>query len=140
MKKIIRGVGSGLPIVQEWLGLSGGFLLIEDNLRDGTVVTISFAQASNQIEGTPNPAHDAALHCPMGPPSLSTRQKQVLSLVLELGEAGPTIVSRELRVALSTAYRDLAFLEESGLIRADESGKRVLTERGSEYLDNLLTQ
>ncbi|MBS3956615.1 MAG: hypothetical protein KGZ40_03665 [Clostridiales bacterium] len=140
MKRIIRGVGSGLPIVQEWLGLSGGFLLIEDNLRDGTVVTISFAQASHQADSIPDSAHDTAPHYPVDLPALSTRQKQVLSLVLELGEAGPTIVSRELRVALSTAYRDLAFLEESGLIRADESGKRVLTERGSQYLDSLLTR
>lgn len=41
MKKYIRGVGSGLPYVQEYLSLKGGSLTIEDNLHEGTVVTIS---------------------------------------------------------------------------------------------------
>ena len=64
---------------------------------------------------------------------LTTRQKHVLALVLESGSAGPSIVSRELAVGLSTAYRDLASLEELGLIVA-ESGKRTLTEKGLAYL------
>lgn len=138
MKAVIRGVGSGLPIVREWLGLSGGSLLIEDNLKDGTVVTVTFRDRDtslSDIDDTPCDAHPRSL---FSPPVLSTRQKQVLSLVLELGEVGPTIVSRELQVALSTAYRDLACLESEGLIQSDETGKRVLTEQGSRYLDTLL--
>jgi Mn-dependent DtxR family transcriptional regulator len=57
---------------------------------------------------------------------------------MELGSAGPSAVARELSVALSTAYRDLASLEEAGLIVADESGKRALAERGITLLDSLL--
>jgi Mn-dependent DtxR family transcriptional regulator len=57
---------------------------------------------------------------------------------MELGSAGPSIVARELAVGLSTAYRDLASLEEAGLIVADESGKRALTERGVTLLDTIL--
>lgn len=41
MKRYIRGVGSGLPYVQQYMESKGGCLLIEDNLTQGTVVTIS---------------------------------------------------------------------------------------------------
>lgn len=43
MKHYIRGVGSGLPIVREYLGFSHGSITIEDNLGTGSVVTISMA-------------------------------------------------------------------------------------------------
>jgi DeoR/GlpR family transcriptional regulator of sugar metabolism len=69
---------------------------------------------------------------------LTTRQKHVLALVLESGSAGPSIVSRELGVGLSTAYRDLASLEEHGLI-VSEGGKRTLTEKGLSYLGTAST-
>jgi predicted DNA-binding transcriptional regulator YafY len=45
-------------------------------------------------------------------------------------------VAKELAVGLSTAYRDLAFLEELGLIEA-EGGKRTVTEQGLCFLDDL---
>ena len=41
MKHYIRGVGSGLPYVQQYMEDKGGSLDIEDNLDGGTVVTIS---------------------------------------------------------------------------------------------------
>jgi DNA-binding transcriptional ArsR family regulator/anti-sigma regulatory factor (Ser/Thr protein kinase) len=127
MKQHIRGVGSGLPIVRECLTFAGGTVEVDDNLGRGTVVTLRVRPAQ-RVESTPDaPA-----------PRLSQRQKQVLSLVMELGSAGPSAVARELSVALSTAYRDLASLEEAGLIVADESGKRALTERGITLLDSLL--
>jgi DNA-binding transcriptional ArsR family regulator len=130
MKGFIRGVGSGLPIVKECLGFAGGAVDIDDNLGRGTVVTLRVA---------PRPKVEDVDLVPAGrPPRLSDRQKQVLSLVMELGVAGPSVVARELRVGLSTAYRDLASLEEAGLIVADESGKRALTERGVALLDTIL--
>lgn len=144
MKGVIRGVGSGLPIVNDYLSVSGGALDIDDNLGYGTVVTIRsghrepeqplVSPPAPEAPGDPQPSAFA------GYPPLSTRQKQVLSLVLELGEVGPTIVSNELAVALSTAYRDLAYLEHNGLIQSDASGKRVLTPEGSSYLDSLFAQ
>jgi DNA-binding transcriptional ArsR family regulator len=119
MKRHIKGVGSGLPIVRECLSFAGGTVEIDDNLDRGTVVTLRAA---------PRPQVTRLPH----------RQKQVLSLVMELGSAGPSAVARELSVGLSTAYRDLASLEEAGLIVADESGKRALTERGVTLLDSIL--
>ena len=41
MKDYIRGVGSGLPMVKEYLKFSNGRLVIEDNIKDGAVVTIA---------------------------------------------------------------------------------------------------
>lgn len=138
MKDFIRGVGSGLPIVSEFLNHNGGRLEIEDNLGRGTVVTLVL-RPEQQTDVTPSavelPAPGSDLDDSM--PTLSLRQKKVLSLVLELGEVGPTLVSKELAVGLSTAYRDLASLEEYGLIDGDETGKRVLTAKGSAYLGRL---
>ena len=40
MKQYIRGVGSGLPYVQQYMRDKGGSLTIEDNIAGGAVVTI----------------------------------------------------------------------------------------------------
>lgn len=146
MKRAIRGVGSGLPIIREYLAHSGGGLGIDDNLGRGTVVTIRAGSADPDHRDPDSPATPTMLPpsekaVPAAPhPPLSTRQKQVLSLVLELGEAGPTAISNELSVALSTAHRDLAYLEHNGLIEASSSGRRVLTPEGASYLDSLFSQ
>jgi hypothetical protein len=129
MKKIIRGVGSGLPIVRETLAFAGGTIEIEDNLGSGTVVTLRAAH--------PDDAAEAATQAEEPLPRLTDRQKQVLSIILELGAVGPSVLSRELDVGVATAYRDLAFLEESGLIAADETGKRTLTTYGVTCLERV---
>lgn len=137
MKQVIRGVGSGLPVARECLQFAGGSIEVDDNLGGGTVVTL---RATPVTEPTPAPA--TAAETPPAddyePPVLSTRQKQVLSLAMELGSVGPTIVSRELGVGLSTAYRDLELLTNHGLISADDAGKRMLTDLGVRCLDALL--
>jgi DNA segregation ATPase FtsK/SpoIIIE-like protein len=154
MKRHIRGVGSGLPIVNDYLSLSGGRLTIEDNLGCGSVITLSCAtRVGPQPVAEPAPvgrygappaedhsqplfAEDHFAPRPVSSARLSTRQKQVLALVLESGSAGPSLVARELNIGISTAYRDLASLEEQGLILAD-GGKRTLTPEGLSYLDGL---
>lgn len=130
MKRVIRGVGSGLPIVRECLGFSGGTVSIEDNLGHGTVVTLRAERPAPAPDPPERPAPSAA-------PRLSVRQKQVLSLVMELGAAGPSVISHELGVGLSTAYRDLASLESLRLISSDDAGKRVLTSGGATVLEEL---
>ena len=107
-----------------------GTVEIDDNLGRGAVVTLKVSPRPKVAE-SPSGTLESS-------PRLSNRQKQVLSIVMELGSAGPSAVARELSVGLSTAYRDLASLEEAGLIVADESGKRALTERGVTLLDSIL--
>lgn len=41
MKRYIRGTGAGFPMVQEYLENAGGAISIEDNMGNGTVVTVS---------------------------------------------------------------------------------------------------
>ncbi len=41
MRRYIRGVGSGLPYVKQYMHDKGGSLKIEDNMSGGTVVTLS---------------------------------------------------------------------------------------------------
>jgi DNA-binding MarR family transcriptional regulator len=153
MKTYIRGVGSGFPIVRDFLSLSGGALAIEDNLGCGSVVTISSRPASrstapadeyllwsNQLASRVQEEQLPVAEVVETPrPRLTTRQTQVLALVLESGSAGPSLVAKELSVGLSTAYRDLAHLEELGLIEAD-NGKRTVTEQGLSFLDELITR
>ena len=129
MKHIIRGVGSGLPIVRETLTFAGGTVEIEDNLGRGTVVTLRAAAPTQ--DAPDGSSEDAPI------PRLTDRQKQVLSIILELGSAGPSVLSRELNVGVATAYRDLAFLEEAGLIAADDTGKRTLTAYGVTCLERV---
>lgn len=179
MKRYIRGVGSGLPLVRECLSLNEGTVEVEDNLGSGAVVTVSVAGLKGRVrapqppesviggaastnvsasvdsapsaqsarldssaagmapgdsfvlEPTTYPAHG-------GTSRLTNRQKRVLALVMDAGEAGPSLVARELAIGLSTAYRDLAHLEALGFIVADESGKRSLTPEGSAFLHSLL--
>lgn len=133
MKHVIKGVGSGLPVARECLTFSGGTIEIDDNLGTGTVVTLRLSINPPTPEAEREPTLEA-----YDPPPLSLRQKQVLSLVMELGAVGPTVISRELGVGLSTAYRDLEHLAQHGLISTDEAGKRVLTNQGVRCLDALL--
>jgi len=130
MKYVIRGVGSGLPIAREYLLHSGGSVSIEDNLGSGTVIT---------LKGQPVTAPQAldSEEPPGRSPRLSERQKQVLSLGMELGRVGPSLIASELDIAVSTAYRDLAFLEDLGFMQTDGTGKRTLTEDGALFLDEL---
>lgn len=46
MRRYIRGVGSGLPYVQQYMQDKGGSLRIDDNMAGGTVVTISIVPAA----------------------------------------------------------------------------------------------
>lgn len=136
MKHVIKGVGSGLPVARECLTFSEGTIDIDDNLGTGTVITLRVstpakaAPQSRPTIPTPRLVDDP-------PPDLSMRHKKVLSLVMEVGALGPSLVARELGVGLSTAYRDLEHLADLGLVEADLSGKRVLTEEGIQCLDAL---
>lgn len=54
MKKFIRGVGSGLPIVKETIRFSGGSIDIKDNINNGTVVILKINNNSTTIENPSN--------------------------------------------------------------------------------------
>ena len=167
MRQYIKGVGSGLTIAAECMGFEGGSVRIEVNLSGGTVVSAQSSRAEADpgenaaplLERASRPAPAAvsasmpsypdeggmiddssAVPASMPAPSahrLTDRHKRTLLLVVEVGAVGPSGVSRELSVALSTAHRDLAFLESEGFIRANPTGKRALTPLGVTYIEGL---
>ena len=129
MKGFIKGVGSGLPVASESLSFLGGHLSVAGNLNCGTVITLRVDSK------TPSSPEESAAALSSYSLSLTNRQKRVLSLIVELGAAGPSLIASEIDISLSTAYRDLMCLEERGLLKSDETGKRSLTSEGVKYLD-----
>lgn len=131
LKRYIKGVGSGLPVAKELLAHLDGILQIEDNLGQGTVVTLS-------LPGS-RPAETAAQPTtPRLKAALSERQLKILFLVLELGGCGPSLLAKELSISPSTAYRDLVALEAMSLVAADAEGRRSITDEGLRHLDGVL--
>ena len=131
MRRVIRGVGSGLPVAKEQLGFLGGTLTIEDNLEHGTVVTLS---VHREAPGPPPPGDLPARR----QPDVTARQKKVLLLIAELGAAGPTTIAKELDISHSTAYRELQALQTLNLATGKGKGKRTLTEEGIASLEEVL--
>ncbi|MGM0367726.1 MAG: ATP-binding protein [Actinomycetota bacterium] len=143
MKEYIRGVGSGLPIVKETITFSGGSINISDNIKSGTVVSLKIDTAqtspSDNRESKPatqaeNPETDESYE-DIYDLKLSGRQIKIMSLILELENAGPSIISNELGFSLSTSYRELIYLENKGFLTSNSSGKRALTQKGIKYLE-----
>jgi len=60
---------------------------------------------------------------------------KILFLILELEEAGPSRISKELGFSLSTSFRELTFLEKEGLLKTYASGKKRLSKKGAKYLE-----
>lgn len=134
MRQYIRGVGSGFPIVRDYLRFSNGRLIIEDNIKEGTVVTIQIdASTKNQ---DPIVYRDTPKLGDFDIADLTQRDYNVLSLAEELGAVGPTDVKQNLNIPVATAQRCLDRLESAGfLTRADNSKKRMLTDAGLSLLD-----
>ena len=129
MRKYIRGVGSGLPTVREYLRFSNGRLIIEDNIRKGTVVTIQVDDDKPRQE--PVVYREIPKHEEVSSEELSEREYNILILTQEMGLIGPTEVKQNLDISLATGHRELERLEEKGLIKKTENGKkRMLTNRG----------
>ena len=62
MKRYIRGVGSGLPIIKETITFSGGSVFIEDNINKGTVVSLKILGGGNETLETKNEQKPAGSH------------------------------------------------------------------------------
>lgn len=148
VKKMIKGVGSGLPIVKESLELMGGCVILEDNLSSGLVITLKgsrFEKASEESQSKPLSTGEEKVSDSKKPDvervsdedienKVSSRQKKVLMLLAEAGPQGPSSVAKELGLSAATAYRDLELLEKLDLI-ATREGKREITLRGQQFIN-----
>lgn len=121
-RRVVRGVGSGLPLAAGVLGAEGGTLDLSDNLAGGTVVTLAVAEGG-----------EGATHAP----APSDLQRRLLALLLEVAPAGPALLADELGLPLSICGRELVLLEHRGLVTRDAEGARSLTEAGAALLATL---
>lgn len=134
MKKYIRGVGSGLPIVKEYLDFSHGTITIEDNLNSGAVVTISLR---SKPEAAPEPARPARERRSIPMPPLTEREKDFLALFSEEGALGVTDLVHLTGAPASSTHATLKKLEEAGLVEQAAGRKRILTDLGYEIASSL---
>lgn len=119
MKKYIRGVGSGLPIVKDYLTLSHGTIKIEDNINQGAVITISLLR---DLEDK------AALKADKIP-SLTENDKVILRALLPNEALGITEMNHKTQIPNATIHKVFAKLEAVNLIESINK-KRQLTEKG----------
>jgi DNA-binding transcriptional ArsR family regulator len=121
----------------------GGSVTIEDNIGGGTVVTISVPvegeKGSSESEKAPEKSIQRRYPDAVPRINISERQQKVLITVLECGEVGPSTVAEQLEMSVSTAYRDLSVLEEHGLVITEDSGKRVISPLGRDYVEAIIS-
>jgi len=144
-KTYISGVGSGLSNVLHYANMLGGTLTIEDNLNQGTVVTLSLPsnngrtplQEASRTAIPENTDIDYEAFKPPTAMALTERQQEVLVAVKDCGHIGPSQVAELLDISIATAYRDLQYLEHQAYVYT-KSGKRIITKEGIQYLDTFI--
>ncbi len=121
MKRYIRGVGSGLPIVRDYLDTSHGHITIEDNINQGAVVTISLVAS---------PARDLAQDSSdYQTPSLTNNETIVLKALLPDKTLGITEMNHETGLPVASIHTVFSKMEQAGLIQKINK-KRTLTHEG----------
>ncbi len=147
MKRYIRGVGSGLPIVKDYLDSSDGTITIENNIGDGAVVTISKVRAQEKRADESMPAAESIhekyreyeqTQASMAIAPLSARERTLLSLLYTDGPLGVTALAQLNEIPASSTHVLLKKLEEAGLVEVVASKKRSLTPLGHAAAEVLL--
>ena len=131
MKDYIRGVGSGFPIVKDYLDDRNGSIVIEDNLTTGAVVTVSLVKKKQQRATEPPDT------MPLPPIPLNDREKAFITLLQREGELGITEIKDLYGSPVSTTYTTLNKLEEAGLVEKSTGKKRSLTPLGYQLATTL---
>lgn len=93
MRRYIRGVGSGLPYVQQYMQDKGGSLTIDDNMAGGTIVTIS---AVARGDGS-DPASSVFSAPPQGPSRVGAFGQAIQS-------SPPPVLPQQLGYPIYQAY------------------------------------
>ena len=132
MKDYIRGVGSGFPLVKDYLDNSEGSIVIEDNIVSGAVVTISLEKKPQQQKPMVQKPVQVIPSIP-----LSDREKTFLKIIVSEGALGVTDLTELTGNAASTTYNTLKKLEEAGLVEKTVGQKRSATELGNQIASSL---
>jgi len=120
-RRVIRGVGSGLPLASALMAAQGGSLELGDNIGGGTVVTLAGPAGA--------PVATAPAH--------SDTARSLLALLCELGPATPQQLAAELGLPLPECGRELALLEHRGLLQRAPDGSRALAGAGRALVTTL---
>lgn len=148
MKQYIHGVGSGLPIVREYMETKNGTIQIEDNIDSGAVITISLSQKAVQkspertsfpfedLTEKPTPSAHADNGLDILTAGLSKRAFSILALFSLEKVWGVTDISKELQLPPSSTFSELNKLEEAGII-TKLGKKRALTEFGAKVVEGI---
>ena len=134
MKDYIRGVGSGFPIVKDYLDEKNGYITIEDNINSGAVVTISLTHSAKQISKR-DLSKSETIPLPTIP--LTDREKLFLKTLLREGELGITELSKVTSTSPSSTYTTLSKLEQAALVEKLPGKKRMLTDMGIQVTQSL---
>lgn len=149
MKQYINGVGSGLPIVKEYLETKNGNIRIEDNLESGAVVTISVTdRATTQVplESTiqPQPPQQAPViqedtsqpSVEMTLPLLSQRAREFLPLFKAESIWGIKDLATTTNIPNGSMFNELKKLRDLGIVT--QVGKKyTLTPFGEDIVRQL---
>lgn len=139
MKKYIDGVGSGLPIVKEYLEMKNGYIEIEDNIGFGSVITISVKEKQIPLSndgrqsssiGSEN-INSISLNTVLS--SLSPKGLKILSLFKSSHVWGLQDLCSETKIPNSTMFNELKKLTEMGIL--DRLNKKYTL---SQFGENLL--
>ena len=133
MKAYIRGVGSGLPIVREYLDEKQGHITIEDNLISGAVITISVAEKPKREKTIPVQTHvqqPTVVH-------LTGNEQEIIKLLAREGMMGVVDISRSLKKPQSSVYNILSKLETAGYVGKSDNKKRILTDLGIQVASSI---
>lgn len=125
MKHYIRGVGSGLPIVHDWVELKNGHITIDSNIGSGAAVTISL------VEGEPPADSGEAASLARG---LGQKERLVLAQFSKAPVLGVTEIGKLTGLGPSSVTYQLKKLEAAGLLVANAQKKRELTNLGKDAL------
>lgn len=135
MKQYIRGVGSGLPTVKDYIDYSDGVLKIENNIDSGSVVTVSLVENLNNSiafsmkdKEISNDLYNKKMQ--KLSPSLNEREQKILKLIMQEGPLGVTQINKFLNLPISSIHKILINLEEAGLITRVSNSKRILSDLG----------
>lgn len=119
MKRYIRGVGSGFPLIIDWIDSSHGNITIDDNLGKGATVTLSLLDASPEKTEIMDIVSQ-----------LSEQGHDIMALFKEQEILGVTDISKATRLSPSSVSYQLDKLEQLQLITRTPSKKRQVTHLG----------
>lgn len=139
MKQYINGVGSGLPIVKEYLEMKNGRIQIEDNLDIGAVVTISLSENKPKVS-IESPAMEASSSGSLGIemilPMLTKRAKEFLPLFKTNSIWGVKDLYTTTNIPSGSMYNELKKLRDLGVVT--QVGKKyTLTPLGEQIVRQL---